>query len=48
MTWRETKLSLQLLAEKRMGFVRRERARMAKEVEDSIAGQLAADIGKAG
>jgi len=38
MTWREAALSLQVAAEERVGFVMRERARMAREVEDAIAG----------
>jgi hypothetical protein len=34
-TWYEALLSLQLLAEERVGFVIRERARMAREAEDA-------------
>ena len=35
MTWRETMLMLQLAAEERLGFVARERERMARAQEDA-------------
>ena len=40
MTWQETKYTLQLLAEERVGFVQRERLRMAKEMEDAAVARL--------
>jgi len=43
-TFREAKLTLQLLAEERIGFVMRERARMAKAQEDAA---FAAAVGAA-
>lgn len=45
MTWREACLSLQLLAEERVGFVSRERLRMAKEQEDAVAAATIAAVG---
>lgn len=48
MTFRETMLTLQLAAEERLGFVVRERARMAREIEDaawSKAGAVAKEVG---
>lgn len=38
MTLTEALLSIQLMAEERVGFVMRERARMAREVEDAAFG----------
>jgi hypothetical protein len=35
MTWDQARLSLQLAAELRYGFVNRERQRMAREIEDA-------------
>lgn len=41
MTFREAVLSLQLLAEERVGFVVRERLRLARRIEDATAAQQA-------
>lgn len=40
MSFREAQLSLQLAAEERLGFVERERLRLAKAREDAAAGAL--------
>ena len=44
MTWRQANLSLQLAAEERIGFIQRERARMAREREDAAYAALAAAL----
>jgi hypothetical protein len=45
-TWEEAKLSLQLAAEERMGFVMRERARILRAQEDAaFAAAMAAARG---
>ena len=44
MDWRETALSLQLLAEERVGFVMRERMRIAKAREDQVAAGVMAAL----
>lgn len=41
MTWEEANLSLQLIAEERIGFILRERARMARAQEDAAFAALA-------
>ncbi len=45
MTWDETKAALQLLAEERVGFVMRERERMARAARDAAWAQ-AADVAR--
>lgn len=45
MNWEEANLSLLLEAEERVGFVARERGRMAREIEDATAGHAIAAIG---
>lgn len=45
MTWREACLTLALLAEERVGFVTRERLRMAKAQEDAAAAAIVAAVG---
>lgn len=42
MTFHEAQLSLQLAAEERVGFVERERLRLARAREDAAAGALEA------
>lgn len=42
MTWKEANLSLQLASEERVGFIIRERARLARAEQDAAFGALAA------
>jgi hypothetical protein len=46
MTFEEANLSLLLAAEERVGFVVRERARIARQIEDAMAGQSAAALSR--
>ena len=48
MTWRELQLTLQLMAEERVGTVMRDRQRLAREIEDAAwekAGATAREMG---
>jgi signal transduction histidine kinase len=45
MSWEEANLSLLLEAEMRVGFVIRERQRMAREIEDAVADRAIAAVG---